>query len=394
MTNGPLEGITVVDFTRVRAGPWCTQLLGEMGADVIKIERPGVGDVARGSHPEKHGIGVNFLSRNRNKKSIALNLKNEEGQLVAQRLIEDADVLVENFSLGVMERFGLGYEYLSSEVNPKLIYASIKGYGEKGPARAKKGVDLVMQAEGGILSVTGTEDGENVKVGQAIGDIGAGLYATIGVLAALNHRHETEQGQKIETNLFGAIVSFMEEYITMYGLTGDNPEPKGTRHQTGVPYELVETRDGRMVISSMGNSWETFVREIAGDESLLEYDTQQLRQENYSEIMSVIRPRMREKTTAEWAKIFDEYGFPNGPFNRVSDVVQHPQALARDYVFEYADKNLGDLLLHGHPIHFSSTKREVRSGPPLLGEHTEDILSQHGYSTEEVEALRASGAIE
>lgn len=395
MATGPLDGMIVIDLTRVRAGPWCTQILSEMGAEVLKIERPGIGDVSRSSHPEQNGFGVNFIARNRNKKSIEINLKNEEGQKIAENLIKDADILVENFSTGVMESFGLGYEYIREEVNPELIYASIKGYGEKGPYKDRKGVDLVMQAEGGIMSVTGTDSGQHVKVGQAIGDIGAGLYAIIGILAALNHRHETGQGQKIETNLFGTIVSFMEEYITMYDLLGENPGPLGTRHQTAVPYELVQTKDGQMVISSMGNTWEIFCREIIQDETILEYDTQKLRQEYYDELMSVIRPRFKEKTTEEWTEILDSYGFPNGPLNHVSDVVDHPQAKARDYVIEYEDEQVGKTLLHGHPLHFSDTKRQIHSGPPRLGQHTDEILQDKlSLSDAEIAKLREMGALD
>lgn len=395
MGNGPLDDVTIVDFTRVRAGPWCTQLLSEMGAEVIKIERPGVGDVSRGSHPERNGFGVNFISRNRNKKSIELDLKHEDGRQIAEDLIRDADVLVENFSTGVMDDFGLGYTYLTEEVNPGLVYASIKGYGERGPYRDKKGVDLVMQAEGGLMSVTGTEDGQHVKVGQAIGDIGAGLYATIGILAALHDRHDTGEGRKIETNLFGTIVSFMEEYITMYDITGEDPEPRGTKHQTGVPYELVDTKDGQMVISAMGNSWETFVREVVGDESILKYDTQKLRQEHYEEIMSVLRPRFKEKTTDEWATVLDQYGFPNGPLNHVSDVVEHPQAREAGYVVEYEDDEFGEALLHGHPLHVSGADREIRSSPPRLGQHTDEVLADRlDLSRQEIERLREEGAIE
>lgn len=396
MANEPLDHITVVDFSRYRAGPWCTQILSELGAEIIKVERPGSGDPERSSYPEQGGMGVNFIARNRNKKSITANLKNEEGRQIVEDLIADADVLVENYSLGVMEKFGLGYEYLSSEVNPELVYASVKGYGEEGPDKDRRGVDLVMQAEGGIMSVTGPEDGEPVKVGQAIGDIGGGLYALIGILTALNHRERTGEGQKVETNLFGTIVSFMEEYLTMYGMTGENPTPFGTRHQTGVPYELFETKDGHMVLSVPGDeNWKTFVTDILEADQLLEYDTQQLRQENYDELMGVIRPKLREKTTDEWREVFDELGFPNGPLNQVSDVVEHPQARARDYVFEYDDPNLGEITLHGHPLHFSETETSVRSGPPQLGEHTDEVLtSRLGLSEREIEELREEGAVD
>jgi crotonobetainyl-CoA:carnitine CoA-transferase CaiB-like acyl-CoA transferase len=395
MTRTPLEDLTIIDFTRARAGPWCTQLLSELGAEVIKIERPDGGDLTRGSHPQQGGMGVNFISRNRNKKSVTLNLKEEEGRQIAEDLIADADVLVENFSLGVMDRFGLDYEYLSSEVNPELIYASIKGYGETGPYKDKKGVDLVMQAEGGIMSVTGPEDGEPVKVGQAIGDIGAGLYAIIGILTALNRRERTGEGQKIETDLFGTIVSFMEEYLTMYGITGEDPTPFGQRHQNTVPYELFETKDGHIVLYVPGErGWQKLVAEVIGDDSLLEYDSQKLRQEYYEEIMEVIRPVLRERTTAEWEEIFEDLGFPNGPLNQVSDVVEHPQARARGNVFEYEDDDIGTVTLHGHPLHFSSGEREIRSGPPRLGEHTAEVLEDRlGLSEAELERLRENDVI-
>lgn len=407
MSDEPLEHLTVVDFSRYRAGPWCTQILGELGAEVVKIERPGVGDPERHSHPEQGGMGVNFIARNRNKRSIAVNLKHEAGRQVVEELVAGADVLVENYSLGVMEDFGLGYDYLTEEVNPDLVYASIKGYGEEGPDSDRRGVDLVMQAEAGIMSVTGPEDGQPVKLGQALGDIGSGLYALVGILTALYERERLGDdgegdrsdgaGQKVETNLFGTVVSFMEEYITRHGITGEDPTPYGTRHQTGVPYELFETADGHMVLSVTGRgAWERFVTEVLEDaDHLLEYDSQRLRQEHYAELMAAIRPTLRERSTAEWREIFDDLGFPNGPLNRVSDVVEHPQARARDYVFEYEDEAVGEVTLHGHPLHFSEADTSVRSGPPQLGEHTDDVLTGHLDRTPaEVDRLREDGAVE
>ncbi len=396
MAGEPLAHVTVVDFSRYRAGPWCTQILGELGAEIIKVERPGVGDPARHSHPEQGGMGVDYIARNRNKRSVAIDLSTEDGQLIAEALIADADVLVENYSTGVMADFGLDYDSLASEVNPGLIYASIKGYGEAGPHSDRPGVDLVMQAEGGIMSVTGPEDGEPVKLGQALGDIGSGLYATIAILTALLQRERTGVGQKVETNIFGTIVSFLEEYLTMYGITGEDPTPFGTRHQTGVPYELFETADGHMVLYVPGDDgWETFVTEIIDAEHLLEYDSQRERQAHYDEIMAAVRPALREKTTAVWREIFDAVGFPNGPLIQVSDVVEHPQARARDYVFEYDDESIGEVTLHGHPLHFSDAERSIRRGPPGLGEHTDDVLVDRlGFSPTDVERLREDGVVE
>lgn len=388
MTDAFLDDLTVVDFTHARAGPWCTQILSELGAEVIKIEKPGVGDGTRGSYPEKNGMGVNFIARNRNKKSVVVDLKTDEGRDLVRDLLADADVLVENFGPGVLDRLGIGYDYLSSEVNPGLVYTSIKGYGDEGPYKDKKGVDLIMQAEGGIMSVTGPEGGPPVKVGQAIGDIGAGLYAIIGTLTALREREQTGEGQRVETNLFGTIVSFMEEYLTMYGITGENPTPSGTRHQTGVPYQLFETADGQMALHIPSGQWDTIVTEVLDDESLLEYDSQQLRQEHYEEIMSVMVPLLRERTTEEWVEVFDELGCPCGPLNDVSDVLEHPQARARGYVQEYKDENVGEVILHGHPIHFSNGETEIRSGPPTLGQHTGEVLAERlGISRDEIRRL-------
>jgi len=394
MSEGPLDHLTVVDFSRYRAGPWCSNLLGELGAEVIKIERPGTGDPARASHPQQAGMGVSFIPRNRNKKSVAVDLKTDEGRAVVEEIVAGADVLVENFSRGVLERLGLGYDYLSTEVNPGLIYVAVRGYGQEGPDRDRKGLDLVMQAEGGLMSVTGTADGEEVKVGQAVGDIGAGLYATVGVLAALVHRERTGEGQRVDTSLFGTVVSFMEEYLTMYGITGENPRPRGTTHQTLVPYELFDTADGEMALNVPGHRWEAFVTDVLEAPGLADYDSQRLRQEHYDEIMAVLRPAMRERTTAEWREILDELGCPNGPLNRVSDVVDHPQARDREYVFEYDDDNVGAVLLHGHPLELSATPGSVRSGPPLLGEHTGEVLREHaGLSEADIEALLAADAV-
>lgn len=396
MSSSPLSSLTVVDFSQIRAGPWCTQLLGILGADVIKVERPESGAYERNTEPKQNGFSAEHLARNRNKQSIAIDLKSEEGVEIARDLVADADVVVENFSGGTMESLGLGYETLREE-NPGLVYASIKGYGEKGPYADKKGVDLVLQAEAGIMSVTGPEGGPPVKVGQAIGDIGAGLYATIGILAALYERTETGDGQKIATDLFGTIVSFLEEYLTIYGMTGENPTPFGRRHQTTIPYEVVETKDGYVGFMPTGGEegWETFVTEIIEEEELLKYDSLEARQKNYKEIAEVMHPVFKEKTTAEWQEIFDEYNFPNGPLNQVGDVTEHPQARSLDYVMEYNHQDAGEVFLHGHPLHFSNSETGTETGSPKLGEHTETVLRDRlGLSDETIADLRDSGVVE
>jgi CoA:oxalate CoA-transferase len=252
-----------------------------------------------------------------------------------------------------------------------------------------------MQAEGGIMSVTGPEDGPPVKVGQAIGDIGAGLYGIIGTLTALRQREITGEGQRVETNLFGTIVSFMEEYLTMYGITGEDPTPNGTRHQTGVPYQIFETADGHIALRILNSQWKEVVTEVFDAPSLSKYDSQQLRQENYDEIMDAMEPVLRERTNEEWLELFEDYGCPVGPLNKVSDVLNHPQARERGYVFEYDDPDLGEITLHGHPLHFSEYETEMHSGPPQLGEHTDEILSEHlNRSREELDELREEEIIE
>lgn len=394
-----LDDVTVVDFSQVRAGPWCTQLLGELGADVIKVERPGVGALERRSEPQQNGFSAGHLARNRYKESVAIDLKTDAGRQLAEDLVADADVVVENFSPGTMEGLGLDYDTLA-EVNPEIVYASIKGYGERGPKADAKGVDLVMQAEGGIMSVTGPEDGEPVKLGQALGDIGAGLYATIGILGRLYERDAGEAaagGGRVGTDLFGTIISFMEEYLTGYGMTGENPTPFGRRHQGRVPYEVAETADGYIAFYTTGGEagWETFVTEILDAEELLEYDTLESRLANYDEIAEVIHPILRSRTTEEWQAVFDEYDFPNGPLNRVSDVVEHPQAREMGYVVEHEHEEAGPVIVHGHPLHFSGAEAGPVEDAPRLGEHTDSVLRDRlEMDAETIERLRGGGVIE
>ncbi|WP_255197432.1 CaiB/BaiF CoA transferase family protein [Halorarius litoreus] len=371
----PLRHVTVIDTTRFLAGPFCTQLLGDLGAEVIKVEPPG-GSPNRGTTPEQNGMGSTFISRNRNKKSIVVNLKTDEGRELMEALVAEADVLVENFSLGVMERLGLGYDYLSTEVNPGLVYASIKAFGESGPAKDRKGVDPMMQAEAGLMSVTGEEDGDPVKVGVSIGDMGAGLYSAIAILTALNYRDQTGEGQKVETDLFGTVTSFMEEHVTAYSISGENPRPVGTKQANAVPSELFETADGHiMVNASIPTLWERLVADVLEEDHLLQYDSSEKRQDHYDDIMAVLRPRLREQTTVEWQAVLDEHGIPNGALSQVSDVVAHPHARERGDVFDYTDDTVGEVTMAGYPLHFSKSQTSVRSGPPALGEHTDEVLA-------------------
>jgi crotonobetainyl-CoA:carnitine CoA-transferase CaiB-like acyl-CoA transferase len=234
-----------------------------------------------------------------------------------------------------------------------------------------------------------------VKVGVSIGDIGAGLYATVAILAALSHRDRTGEGQKVETDLFGTVTSFMEEHVTAYGITGEDPGPVGTKQANAVPSELFETADGHVMINaSIQTLWERFVGDVLGEDHLLEYDTLEDRQRHYDEIMAVVRPRLRERATEEWQERLNEHGVPNGPLNRVSDVVAHPHARASGDVFEYEDETVGSVTLTGYPLHFSEAETGVRSGPPGLGVHTDEVLAEHvGLDEAELAGLRDRGAI-
>jgi len=395
-TGGPLAGLTVVEMTVHRAGPFCGALLSDLGADVIKIERPGVGDPARTQGPGPAGKSGYFMANNRNKRSVELDLKTEAGQEAALELLADADVFVENFGYGVTEKLGIGYE-AARAVNPGIVYASIKGYGETGPAREKKGLDLILQAEGGIMSVTGPAGGEPVKVGQAIGDLTAGMFATIAVLARLHEREQAgggaaaevaagagdggegnENGEsfvgKFDVGLFDAIVSVMNEYLTFHSLTGEVPGPQGRTHQSMCPYGVFETADGHVVTGVPSDDrWEAFV-DVVGREELLAYPTNDDRMANRETVRGIITGAFREEPTAHWLDALTDAGFPNGPLNDLADVLAHEQTAARDLAVEVEDPDAGRITLPGHPVHFPEFDDHVRAPAPGLGEHTEAVF--------------------
>jgi crotonobetainyl-CoA:carnitine CoA-transferase CaiB-like acyl-CoA transferase len=371
--NGPLSDLTVVELTVHRAGPFCGALLADLGAEVIKIERPGVGDPSRSQGPGPEGKSGYFMANNRNKQSVEIDLKSDAGREAARQLVEEADVFLENFGYGVAERLGLGYDDLSAG-NPELVYASIKGYGETGPQKQKKGLDLVLQAEGGIMSVTGPEGEGPVKVGQAIGDLTAGMFATIGVLARLREVAGGKNGGKLDVGLFDAVVSMMNEYLTFYSLDGQVPGPQGTSHQSIVPYQLFETADGHIVTGVPSDErWDDFV-DVVGCESLRRYDTNDERVRHDREVINAIQEQMSNEPTEHWLQVLADAGFPVGPLNDVEDVVHHDQASARDLVVEYDDPDAGEIILPGHPIHFPDFSPAVRSPAPRLGEHTETVF--------------------
>jgi len=363
----------------------------------VKIERPGVGDPARSQGVGPDGKSGYFMANNRNKRSVTLDLKSDAGTEAALSLLEKADVFIENFGYGVTDKLGVGYDDVT-ERNPEIVYASIKGYGETGPRKKQAGLDLILQAEGGIMSVTGPEGGEPVKVGQAIGDLTTGMFTAIGLLARLYERGhlgdedaESFNG-KFDVGLFDSIVTLMNEYLTSYSMDGSVPGPQGTSHQTLVPYQRFETADGALVTGVPSDDrWDDFV-ELVGREELAEYPTNDDRFEHADTVVGIIEEEFETESTEYWLDTLIEYGFPCGPINDIEDVVNYDQTRARELVVEHDDPDWGECLLPGHPINFPDHDDIVRSPAPRLGEHTESVFAEVADDQTTLDEWREDGA--
>ncbi len=397
MSAGALDGIRVIDFTRVLAGPYCTMMLGDLGAEVIKIEQPGSGDGTRQWGPPWVGEeSAYFLSTNRNKKSMTLNLKHKEGQRLAHELIASADILVENFRPGTTAKLGLDYEKLAAEY-PSLIYCSITGYGKYGPYSDRPGYDFMIQAQGGILSITGPEDGPPSKVGVAIVDITAGLHATSAILAALYHRKETGEGQHIDIALFDTQVGWLANVAHNYFATGAPPKRYGNAHPNIVPYETFSTSNGYVAVA-VGTDAQ-FVRLCAavGRTDLGEdprYRTNADRVEHRETLVPELQDVFRHQTASEWIELLLEHQIPVGPVNDIPTVLNDPQVLAREMVLEVEHSSLGPIQQLGPVPKLSRTPARVRKAPPTLGEDTASVLlNELGLSSAEIERLRVEGVI-
>jgi len=391
----PLEGILVVDLTRALAGPYCTMMLADFGARVVKIESPDGGDDTRGwGPPFLGGESAYFLSVNRNKESVTLNLKHPRGAEILHRLLARADVLVENFRPGVMDRLGLGYRALH-ERYPSLVYCSISGFGQDGPYRQRPAYDLILQGMGGIMGITGEEEGPPVKVGVAVADIAAGMFAAFGILAALWARERTGRGQHVDAALLDGQVAWLTYAAANYFATGQNPKRMGSAHPNLVPYQAFRTRDGylNVAVGSEG-IWQRFCEVVAPE--LLDdprFSTNADRVRHRSELIPILEAHFRERTTAEWREILDRAGVPNGPIYRVSEVFEDPQTLHRGMKVTLPHPTAGEVTMTGVPVKLSETPGEVRTPPPLLGQHTEAVLRELGYAPEEIAHLRAEGAV-
>jgi crotonobetainyl-CoA:carnitine CoA-transferase CaiB-like acyl-CoA transferase len=394
--SGPLDGITVIDFTRVLSGPYCTMQLADMGARVIKIEQPGRGDDTRGwGPPFVNGESAYFLSINRNKESLTLDLKHPRARRVLDALLAKADVVVENFRPGTMTRLGLGYEELAQRF-PRLVYGSISGFGQTGPRRKEAGYDAVVQAEGGLMSITGAADGPAYRLGVAISDIVSGMFAVQGIAFALLARERSGRGQQVDIGMLETTAALLTYQAGIYFATGSTPARMGNRHPTIVPYETFEASDGEFVIA-VGNDeqWRRFCT-VIGAESLAtdeRFATNRGRVSNYDVLRPQLGVRLRTRTRAEWVTALRAAGVPCGSVRAIAEVLTDPHLEARDMIQDLEHAAAGAIRVLGVPIKLSETAGSVRQPPPVLGQHTDAILGEIGLSGEEIVSMRKDGAI-
>jgi len=375
--TGALTGLRVIDLTQVMAGPFCTMLLADLGADVIKIEPP-QGDSTRTMPGAVGTDSPSFNAVNRGKRSVVVNLKTREGVEAVRTLARSADIFVENYRPGVMESLGLDYTSLSAS-NPRLIYASISGYGQTGPQRGKGGFDLVAQGVSGIMSVTGEPGGAPVKSGIPLTDLGAGLFATVGILAALEHRHKTGRGQQIDTSLLDAGVGLSVWESTQYFSGRGIPERLGSAHRMSAPYQAFRCADGYITIGGANDRTFHRICEVLGHpewREMPEFLTDGMRIKNRADLAARIEAITATKPRAHWLELFDANNIPCGPINDYSQVFQDPQVLARELVVDVEHPTLGAIRALGSPIKLSATPPDVRRRAPLLGEHTEEVMTE------------------
>ncbi|MQA85998.1 MAG: CoA transferase [Streptosporangiales bacterium] len=392
-----LERLRVLDLTQVMAGPFCCQLLADMGAQVTKVEPIDKGDASRHSmgFRGKGDENVSFLAVNRNKHSVALDLKKPRGREVFHRLVGDADVVAENFRPGVTARLGVDYETLR-EVNPRIIYASISGFGQTGPYASRAGYDLIAQAMSGVMSVTGEPDGPPVKCGIPIGDLGAGLYAAFGILAAYLAREQTGVGQHVDVSLFEAALALSVWETTELWTTGRIPKPFGSAHRLSAPYQALRTRDGHVTVGANNERlWPRFCRAIGREDLLTDprFASNLERVENRPALQEELESVMRHKTTDEWVTVLLDAGVPCGPIRNYAEVCEDPHTLAREMVVEMDHPVEGRIHGLGIPVKLSETPGSVRRAAPLLGEHTDEVLARHGFAAEEIAQLREEGVV-
>ncbi|WP_123622581.1 CaiB/BaiF CoA-transferase family protein [Halorubrum sp. CSM-61] len=402
---GPLDGLTVLDASRVLVGPFCTMQLGDLGAEVIKVERPGEGDQTRTWRPPAFGAddgdgegaqSAYYASVNRNKRSVELNLASDAGRAVFRDLAREADVLVENFRVGKMDDWGLDYPDLAAE-NPGLIYCGLSGYGEWGPDRDEPAYDVVMQARGGFMSITGVEGGAPVRIGVALADIGAGMYATQAILAALLERELGDgTGQKIDVSLLDGQAAWTSYMAANYFASGEPPGRMGSKHPNIAPYQAFETRDGYVVVACASDAFWPRLCEALDRPDLLadeRFETNEKRVRNRDALDPELDAAFAELATEEALDRLGEHGVPASPVRDMAEVFDDPQLAARDMVDEFDHPTAGPMRVPGSPMHFSRTPTTARRYPPSLGEHTEAVLREYGYGDGDLDELKNLGAI-
>jgi len=391
-----LKGIKVLDLTRALAGPYCTMLLADYGAEVIKVELPGTGDDTRGwGPPFVEGESAYFMSINRNKKSLTLDMKNTRSKDILERMIKQSDIIVENFRPGAADRLGLGYEQVK-KINPKIIYCSISGFGQDGPYRELPGFDQTLQGMGGMMSITGEPDGPPMKVGVAIADISGGMFAGFGIMLALFHREKTGKGQWVDTSLLDSQIAWLTYRAGEFFASGKLPEKVGSGHPMIVPYQAFKAKDEYINIAA-GNDqlWKRFCK-VINMENIMDdpkFVTNAKRVENRKELIAILSKIIETKTGAEWLKLLEDAGIPAGPIYTLDKLFSDPQVLHRKMMVELTHPKAGKIKVTGVPVKLSEAPGKITAPPPLLGQHNKEVLKDLGYSAEEIEKLIADKVV-
>jgi formyl-CoA transferase len=394
----PLDDITVLDLSRILAGPYCSMMLGDLGADVIKIERPEVGDdTRRWGPPDAGGEAAYYLCVNRNKRSVTVNMKTPEGKEIIRKLAAKSDVVIENYKVGTLEKMGLGYKEIK-KVNPGIIYCSISGFGQNGPYKDKPGYDFMIQGMSGLMSITGEPDGDPMKVGVAIVDITAGLFACNAIQAALRHREKTGEGQYLDISLLDSVIGWLANVGSNHLISGQSPKRFGNGHPNIVPYEPFKTADGSYIALAVGNDgqWQKLCK-LAGKPELSSdsrFETNPQRVKNREALRPLVMEIMLTRSGNDWLEALDREKIPCGPINTLEKVFSDPHVLAREMVSEVSHPTAGSIKMVASPMKMSATPCEITRHPPLLGEHTHEVIMEKlGYESGEIRRLEESKII-
>jgi crotonobetainyl-CoA:carnitine CoA-transferase CaiB-like acyl-CoA transferase len=395
--TGPLVGMRVLELAQIMAGPTCGMMLADMGADVVKVEKLPGGDDARGyREPRVNGVSAPFMILNRNKRGMALNLKHEQGRDILLRMVQDADVLTENYRRGTLEKLGLGYDVLA-KVNPGLIYCAVSGYGRDGPYGAKPGFDLIAQGFAGLMSITGEPGRPPVKTGNSIADINAGILAVAGITAAYVHKLKTGRGKVVDTSLMEAALQQTYWQAASYFATGESVGPTGSAHLLTAPYQAFRTSDGWVNIGGANQAnWERIADVLGHPEWRADprFATNTARMENLAVLTAAMDAVLKDRDTAYWIQAFDSAGVPVGPVHTIGQALSHPQTLARNMVIDLVHPQAGPTKALGCPIHFSETPTQITRPAPMLGQHSRELLREYGYDDAQIDGFVANGVIQ